>query len=291
MVVAISLNQWQSLVNATGVDGAPPRDGARVRRRLHQGGRPLPRARCDRRARRAVVRDAHRSMTSAKRSTSTACVGARTRPSRSCSTTTGGCPTENPVFTDVEQPGIGSLLHPCVAAAVPRPAARAAGDGAAPRHAHRRDPRRGPGTVEHRDRAPARRRAGRGPGTPLVTAPTLADAGFAPERESYVRPSTPRSSRRRSTPARPRWPRSRWPRASSRSRGTGRASFPTRRRPRSAPTATPGDATRWLPSRTACGWAARSRLPLRCVWVARPCVAASWSARRRRPVRRGPSGS
>ena len=39
--------------------GAPPRDGARVRRRLHQGGRSLPRPRRHRRAAQAVVRDPH----------------------------------------------------------------------------------------------------------------------------------------------------------------------------------------------------------------------------------------
>ena len=77
-----------------------------------QGGRPLPRPRRHRRAAQAVVRDAHARRGRARRSTSTACAGARTRRSPSCSTTTGASSPTNPVFGDVDHPGIGTLLTP-----------------------------------------------------------------------------------------------------------------------------------------------------------------------------------
>ena len=48
MVVAISLNQWQSLVDATGIGEHLPADRARLRRRLPPRGGPLPRPGGDR---------------------------------------------------------------------------------------------------------------------------------------------------------------------------------------------------------------------------------------------------
>ncbi len=184
MVVAISLNQWHTLVAATGIEEhlAPmerafnadfrkeedryrARDGiaalveALVRgahaRRGHQGARrarrvlgPVPDVHAV--ARRRLARVARQPRVR------------RRRPSRH-----------------------RRAAHPRVAAAVPDRSAVPAGTGAVARHAHRRGARFGARPVPRRDRAPARRRHRRGRSAARFVSvgvsaePTLADAGFA----------------------------------------------------------------------------------------------------------------
>ena len=107
MVVAISLNQWQTLVRATGVEEHLPAMERAFGADFTQGRGPVPRARrasprCSRRGSKRT-----RSTRSARRSTSTACVGARTRRSRQLLDDDWRVSEKNPVFADVDQPGIG----------------------------------------------------------------------------------------------------------------------------------------------------------------------------------------
>ena len=230
MVVAISLNQWQTLVRATERRRAPAGDGARVRRRLHAAkrtgtGRATPSPRCSRRGSRRT-----RSTRSARRSTSTACVGARTRRSRSCSTTTGGCRRRTRCSPTSTSPA---------SARCARPRRRS---GSRPTRPSRRSaaPLLGTHTDEvladvlgmssaeigrlHDDGLVA------GP-TACVSEPVLADAGFSAVGDVHRRPRPRwRCSPPPSTPTR-RCSR----RARCRCRGTGRASVPA------APTAALGD--------------------------------------------------
>ena len=112
MVVAISLNQWQTLVRATGIEEHLPADGARLRRRLPQGRRPLPRPRRHRRVAQAVVRgpQPRRGAQGARRARRVlgpvpdVHAAARRRLARASPV--------NPVFGEIEHPGIGALLTP-----------------------------------------------------------------------------------------------------------------------------------------------------------------------------------
>ena len=89
MVVAISLNQWHTLVRATGIEEhLPPMERAfdadfRKEEDRYRAATASPH--CSSRGSSPAA-----STRCARRSTSTACAGARTRRSPSCSTTTGG---------------------------------------------------------------------------------------------------------------------------------------------------------------------------------------------------------
>ena len=121
MVVAISLNQWQTLVARDRDRGAPAADGARPSTPTSRQEEDRYRARTRIAAlHRAVVRGAHPRRGRARRSTSTACAGGPTRRSRQLLDDDWRASAENPVFGDVDQPGIGPLLTPGIAAAFHR---------------------------------------------------------------------------------------------------------------------------------------------------------------------------
>ena len=225
MVVAISLNQWQHAGEGDRHRGAPARDGARLRRRLHARkptatARATASPRCSSRGSRRA-----RSTRCARRSTSTACAGVRTRRSRSCSTTTGGRRADEP---GVRRRRPSRHRHRC--------ARRRRRCGSRPnRRSHprrRRCSARTPTRCSPTCSASppprsgaARRRRRRQRGRARMTAgaePTLADAGFA---DARPRPDAARAGgaargvpRRRSRGARPR---ARSPRS-----GTGRCFRP-----------------------------------------------------------------
>ncbi len=71
------------------------------------------------------------------------------------------CSTENPMFDEVEQPGIGTYLMAGSPLLFSEHGRLPATQGAGPRRAHRRDPRRVPCAERRRDRAASRRRGGR----------------------------------------------------------------------------------------------------------------------------------
>ena len=112
MIVALTLRQWRNLVEATGLGDDVRRDRAHDGRRPRRRGRPLRGARGARRHAEAVGARAHACTRCARRSTATACPGARTRPSPSWSSATRAARPTNPMFAEVEQPGIGTYLMP-----------------------------------------------------------------------------------------------------------------------------------------------------------------------------------
>ena len=126
MVVAISLKQWQSLVEATRITETSAGDREGAGRRPHKEGDRFAARERDRRVHRAVHRQPHADEC-ARSSTSTACAGARTRRSCSWSTSDPRCSTANPMFAKVDQPGVGRMLDAGVAAGVQRGSLGAAG--------------------------------------------------------------------------------------------------------------------------------------------------------------------
>ena len=112
MIVALTLRQWRSLVEATGTRRGVRRDRAADGRRPRRRGRSLRGARGARRHAEAVGARAHARRGRARRSTATASPGARTRRSSELVEHDPRCSTENPMFAEVEQPGIGTYLMP-----------------------------------------------------------------------------------------------------------------------------------------------------------------------------------
>ena len=135
-----------------------------------------------------------RSTRSARRSTRTACAGVRTRRSRSCSTTTGASSAKNPVFGDVDHPGIGTLRTPASPLQLPD---RSAGRARAARRCSARTPTRCSPTCS----------ASRPPRSAACTTTASSPAAVprSDERASEPNPPSPTpgsSSRRRTDPSR-----------------------------------------------------------------------------------------
>ena len=163
MVVAISLNQWQTLVRATNVEEHLPA----MERAF---GADFTREEDRYRARDAIAAlltpwfEAH---TLDEIRTSFDEHGVCWGPYQTFTQLLDDdwrVSEKNPVFADVDQPGIGSLRTPASPLRFPTDPPVAPLVGAAARHPHRRGPRRRAGHVERGDRPSARRRAGGGRG-------------------------------------------------------------------------------------------------------------------------------
>ena len=240
MVVAISLNQWRTLVKATGIEEhLPPMERAfdadftkeadryRARDGIAALLKPWFEARTLDEVRKAL--DAHG-----------VCWGPYQTFTQLLDDDWRVAPT-SPVFGDVDHPGIGDAAHAGVADEVPDRAAGAARDRAAPRHAHRRGARRRARTCRpteigklHDDGVVAS----------AVPARCVSDATHARRRRvrrARARPGARSSRRRGSPPASTSTPRCSTTDCSRRC-GTGRCFHPAvpdrrPRRRRSPPTA------------------------------------------------------
>ena len=233
MVVAISLRQWQSLVDAVGIGEHLPAIERAFQVDLTARGRSVPGARRAGRAHRPVGRRPHAARDRRDVRPPRRLLGRRTRRSPSCSTEDWRVSDANPVFRDIDQPGIGKVRaggSPLAFGAISRDE-----PGPAPQLGQHTEQilTEELGLARRRDRrAPRPRHRGR-------TGLTMA-AEHHPRRPRRAR-AVERSARRAPTSGAspPRWtPIHPATVTSSRHCGTGRSSRRRRRRRDWAPTAT-----------------------------------------------------